>query len=94
MERLIRILIEILSGKGMDVSSIPAYLRDLGCILSTNSPMAMEELNRHLRLLGWDHFELDLNTLCLIVVAFRTGGSFPKASNAAIASLPLHAAYG
>lgn len=94
MERLIRILIEILACKGMELASIPEYLRDLGYILSVNSHMTMDELNRHLGLLGWDHFELDLNTLYLIVVTFGTDISFQTAPNAGIASLPLRAANG
>lgn len=94
MERLIRILIEILAGKGMDLASIPEYVRDLGNILFTNPHMTMDELKRHLSLLGWNHFDLDLQTLYLIVATFGADGALPTEPKACIRSLPFQVPHG
>ena len=72
MERIITTLIERLVGKGMEINTIPAYIRDLANILAVNSHLSLEELNDRLRSLGWDDFELDDHTLQLILANFET----------------------
>lgn len=74
MERIITTLIERLVGKGMEINTIPAYIRDLVNILAMNSHLSLEELNDRLRSLGWDDFELDDHTLQLILANFETEG--------------------
>ena len=71
MEELIRILIERLAGKGMEINTIPAFIRDLANIMVANGYSSLQELNRRLKSLGWDDFELDDHTLQLIIAIFE-----------------------
>ena len=71
MERLIKVLIDLLVSKGMELTSIPAFIRNLGNTLATDPYMTLEELSRHIQLLGWDDFELDLCTLQLVLATFE-----------------------
>ena len=73
MEKLIGILTERLAGKGMEVSTIPAFIRDLANTMVANGYSSLQELTRRLRSLGWDGFELDDYTFQLIVAAFEPG---------------------
>ena len=66
MEQLIRILIERLTGKGMEVTAIPAYLRNFAQTVLAYPHITLSELNDQLRFLGWDDFELDNDTFYLI----------------------------
>ena len=70
MVRIITTLIERLVGKGIEINTIPAYIRDLANILAMNSHLTLEELNGRLRSLGWDDFELDDHTLQLVLANF------------------------
>ena len=65
-----RVLRDRLVGKGMDINTIPAYVRDLGRTISVTPPPTLQDLNRQLQLLGWDDFELDDHTLQLIIANF------------------------
>lgn len=67
MDQIIRIYIERLAKMGMEVSIIPAYIRDLANTLSFNADLSLPELNRKLQQLGWSDFELDNHTLQLIM---------------------------
>jgi hypothetical protein len=71
MKQLIGNLIERLVRKGMEVTSIPAYIRDLGNTIEGSGYASLQDLNRHLRLLGWDDFDLDDQTLQLIIATFE-----------------------
>jgi len=75
MDQIIRILIERLVGKGMEISNIPAYIRDLANSVSVNGYSSLQELNGRLEMLGWTDFELDDHTLQLIMANFETDGS-------------------
>jgi len=67
MEKLIKILIERLAKKGMEINTIPAFIRDLANAMVANGYSGLKGLNRRLKSLGWDHFELDDHTLQLII---------------------------
>jgi len=71
METLIRILIKRLVGKGMEISTIPAYIRDLANTMVANGCLSLRELDRRLQSLGWDDFELDDYTFHLIIGIFE-----------------------
>jgi len=58
MERLIRVLTERLVTKGMETTSIPAFIRNLANSIAVNPYMSLQDLNSHLQLLGWDDFEV------------------------------------
>ncbi len=71
MEDLIRVLINRLVTKGMEITTIPAYVRDLANTIAANGYSSLQELNRRLKSLGWDDFELDDHTLQLIIAGFE-----------------------
>jgi len=71
MEQLIRILIEVLVSKGIEITAIPAFIRDVGTSIATNPAISLLELNRHLQLLGWGDFKLDDDAFYLIIVTFE-----------------------
>ena len=71
MEQLIRILIERLTGKGMEVTAIPAYLRNFAQTVLAYPHITLSELNHQLQFLGWDDFELDNDTFYLILAIFE-----------------------
>jgi hypothetical protein len=71
MRQLIRILIERLTRKGMEVTTIPAYLRNFAQTVLAHPHITLNELNAQLRFLGWDDFELDNDTFYLILAVFE-----------------------
>lgn len=71
MEGLIRIVIQRMVGKGMEITNIPAYIRDLANTLAVSGYSSLQELNGRLQSLGWDDFELDDYTLQLIIATFE-----------------------
>jgi hypothetical protein len=71
MDKLIKILIDRLVGKGMEISMIPAYVRDLANLIAMNRYSDLHELNRRLELLGWNDFEIDDYTLQLFTAVFE-----------------------
>ena len=71
MEQLIGVLIQRMVRKGMEITTIPAYIRDLTNTLAVNGYLSLGELNGRLRSLGWKDFELDDYTLQLIIAAFE-----------------------
>jgi hypothetical protein len=81
MDQIIRVLIERLVGKGMEISNIPAYIRDLANSVSANGYSSLQELNGRLEMLGWDDFELDDHTLQLIMANFETDSSLASRSS-------------
>ena len=71
MERLTTILIQRMVRKGMEITTIPTYVRDLVNTLAVNGYLSLQELNGRLQSLGWDDFELDDYTLQLIIATFE-----------------------
>jgi hypothetical protein len=71
VDELIRILIHRLVHKGMEITSIPAYVRDLANTIAVNGYSSPSELNRRLETLGWDDIEIDEYTLELVTAMFE-----------------------
>ena len=72
MEQFIRMLMARLVSKGMEVTSIPAYIRNVANSLIAHPTLSLEEFNEHLHLLGWESVELDDYTLQLILAIFES----------------------
>ncbi len=72
MKRLIKALIELLVSKGMELTSIPAFIRNLANTLAADPHLTLEELNRQIHALGWHNFDLDFYTLQLILATFES----------------------
>jgi hypothetical protein len=71
VDELIKILINRLVNKGMEVTSIPAYVRDLANTMAEKGNLGPGALNRRLEMLGWDDFTLDEYTLELVTAMFE-----------------------
>jgi hypothetical protein len=67
MNHLIQLLIDQLLAEGIELNSIPAFVRDVSRIVATNPPRNLDALNDQLHLLGWDGIDLDGFTLQLIM---------------------------
>jgi hypothetical protein len=65
-------MIDHLVDKGVEVSAISAYIRNLAHIMAANPQITLQELNERMRSLGWDDFRLDGYTLRLILANFET----------------------
>ena len=71
MDELVRVLINRLVSKGMEITSIPAYVRDLANTISANGHLGPSALDQRLQALGWDDFKLDEYTLELVAAMFE-----------------------
>jgi len=71
MDALIKILIKRLVNKGMEITSIPAYVRDLANTMAETGDAGPGELNHRLEMLGWNDFKLDEYTMELVGAIFE-----------------------
>jgi len=71
VDELIKILINRLVNKGMEITSIPAYVRDLANTMAETGNLGPGALNRRLEMLGWDDVTLDGYTLELVTAMFE-----------------------
>ncbi len=71
MDELIRILIDRLVNKGMEITAVPGYVRDLANTLAVAGNLGPGALNQRLEMLGWDDFQLDEYTLELVTAMFE-----------------------
>ena len=78
MDQLIRVLTDRLVGKGVEISTIPAYIRDFSNTNEIDNDLSLHELNRRMRILGWYDFELDNHTLQLLIAVLETNGSWRR----------------
>jgi hypothetical protein len=78
MNQIITVLVNRLVRKGMEPVTIPAYFRDLTHAIADNRDSSLNDLNRRMRLLGWNDFELDDHTLQLITTIFENGARYGR----------------
>ena len=71
MEEPTRLLVGRLVRKGVEVTSIPAFIRNVAYTIMNYPALTLDELNGQLRWLGWDGIELDEGTLHVILVSLR-----------------------
>jgi hypothetical protein len=76
MKPLIRKLTDRLVEKGIGVTSIPAFIRNVSNILAAHPAASLDELNKSLELVGWGDFRLDDYILQMIIAAFESGIGF------------------
>ena len=70
MEQLLKTLIRHLVDRGLEITSVPGFIQDVGNFVVAHPTMSLKELNGHLQLSGWGDFELDNYTLELILTTF------------------------
>ena len=73
MDNVIRVMIDRLVEKGLEIDTIPAFIRDVANVFGSNPHLDLQELNSRLKLLGWFGFDLDDHTLQLILLNFEPG---------------------
>ena len=71
MDDLKPLLIDRLKSKGMDTSLIPAFLKDITSIISSEPGIELAQVNQKLNLLGWDavtivYHSLQIAIACLV----------------------------
>jgi hypothetical protein len=71
VDEIIKTLINRLVNKGMEITSIPAYVRDIANSIAVNGYLGPGALNQRLQMLGWDDFNLDEYTLELVTAMFE-----------------------
>ena len=78
MDEITQVIQKRLVDKGTEISTIPAYIRDLSNIISAHYDLNLQNINTQLQLLGWDDFELDYHTLQLIIAFIESNDSHSK----------------
>ncbi len=72
MHPLFKIISRRLISKGVPPDTLPTYLRVVANIYSSNTRQSAPEMNRRLKTLGWNDFELDDHTLQQVVAVAET----------------------
>jgi hypothetical protein len=71
VNRHVKILMECLASKGVEVTLIPDLIKHVALIIADHPSVTLHELNRRLKTLGFNGFELDVKSLYLIILAFE-----------------------
>ena len=66
-----QVLFHRLEVKGMEKDIIPSYIRSMKLCLVINPTMNHLQVDKELRFLGWNDFELDYHTLQLAIACFE-----------------------
>jgi hypothetical protein len=74
MSQLKKMLFRRLQNKGMQLSTIPGFMRSLSNSCYLNPNMNLFQVNQHLRYMGWDDVELDYYTFQLAIECLRDSG--------------------
>jgi len=72
MEDLKPLLIDRLKSQGMDPSLIPAFLKALTSIISSEPGINSEQANLKLHSLGWNEVSLDYHSLQIAIACLLT----------------------
>ena len=68
-----KILIQQLEEKGIQLSQIPGFLRDLENTLLDDPDISLFQVSSHLQSLGWDDIQLDYHTFQLACESITEG---------------------
>jgi hypothetical protein len=72
MEDLKPLLIDRLKSKGIDPSLIPAYLKALTSIISSEPGIELAQVNQKLHTLGWNEMAIDYHSLQIAIACLVT----------------------
>ena len=70
MDKVIRVLIERLTSKGIQIDAIPGYVRNMLNVIAVDPFISLEELREAMQSIGWDKSELDYHTYQLVLAIF------------------------
>jgi len=73
-KNLKKVFIHRLVEKGIEPCLIPGFVRVLTNSLSVNHHLDLQQVNKRLRYLGWNDFELDYHTLLMAMACFEEEG--------------------
>ena len=76
-----QVLFHHLELKGIDKDLIPSFIRSMKICLVVNPAMNHLQVDKELRLLGWNDFRLDYHTLQLALAYLETEGDSSKKFN-------------
>jgi hypothetical protein len=74
LKNIKKVFIYRLVEKGIEPCLIPGFVRVLTNSLSVNPHINLQQVNKRLRYLGWNDFELDYHTLSMAVACFEEEG--------------------
>jgi hypothetical protein len=74
LNQLKKILIDRLKNKGMQLNTIPGYIRSLSNSFYMNPHMNLLQVKNQLRYMGWDDVELDYCTFQLAIECLEASG--------------------
>lgn len=74
MSQLKKILFQRLQNKGMQLSTIPGFMRSLSNSWHAKPNMNLFQVKKHLRYMGWDDFDLDYYTFQLAIECLQDSG--------------------
>ena len=80
MENLKLLLIDRLKSKGMDPGLIPAFLKALTSLISSEPGIDPAQANQKLRSLGWDEVVIDYHCLQIAIACLEAGTNATKES--------------
>ena len=72
------LLVQRLNQMGLDKNLIPGYLRILANSIYINKNQNLTLINRHMRHIGWNDFELDYHTFELARNCLEAAGFFDQ----------------
>jgi hypothetical protein len=72
MEDLKLLLVDRLKSKGMAPSLIPAFLKALTTLLSSEPSIEATQANRKMHLLGWDEIVVDYHFLQIAIACLES----------------------
>ena len=72
MEDLQLLLIDRLKSKGLDPSLIPAFLRALTSLISSEPGPDLEQINQKLHALGWNEVVIDYHCLQIAIACLES----------------------
>ena len=72
MDDLKPLLIDRLKSQGMDPSLIPAFIKALTSIISSEPGIELAQVNQKLNLLGWNEVTIDYHSLQIAIACLVT----------------------
>jgi hypothetical protein len=72
MEDLKLILINQLKSKGIDPALIPAFLKALTSLISSEPKIELAQVNRKMHSLGWNEVAIDYHCLQIAIASIET----------------------
>jgi hypothetical protein len=69
LNQIKEVLSQRLEKSGLESSQIPGLIKDIANAILSTTYVDLEKVNKQLRFLGWDNFQLDEHTLQLVIIA-------------------------